>query len=262
MEKQLFTRKELYDLVWTEPLLTLSKKYAISDVGLRKICKRMSIPLPKVGHWQKLRYGKRVNKVKLPANYSGTHSVSLMVRTKEMRDHYGEPTPLKILQNEIEERLKSNLVVPEKLTKPDDLITAARENLANDRHEYNGTVSTYRGFLDIKVSKKSIPRLLRFLDTLIKALRARGHDMKISSDTYVLVEGETIKVQFREKLKQELIRKIPGTGRYIMRQEYYHFKLLTIPIRNGKMGNKLLKKSFQTSLHTLSLKERKSYTSE
>lgn len=58
-----FTRKELYDLVLKVPLLALSKKYDISDVGLRKVCIRMNIPLPKSGHWQKLRYGK-----KSPAN--------------------------------------------------------------------------------------------------------------------------------------------------------------------------------------------------
>ncbi len=57
-----FTRKELYDLVWKEPLLTLSKKYDISDVGLRKVCIRMKIPLPKAGHWQKLRHGKKVRR--------------------------------------------------------------------------------------------------------------------------------------------------------------------------------------------------------
>ncbi len=32
------TRKELYDLVWSAPFTTLSKKYLISDVGLRKMC--------------------------------------------------------------------------------------------------------------------------------------------------------------------------------------------------------------------------------
>lgn len=38
------TRNELYELVWSEPLLTLSKKYNISDNGLRKIWVRMNIP--------------------------------------------------------------------------------------------------------------------------------------------------------------------------------------------------------------------------
>lgn len=32
------TREELYNLVWKEPLTTLSKKYDISDNGIRKKC--------------------------------------------------------------------------------------------------------------------------------------------------------------------------------------------------------------------------------
>ena len=35
------SRRDLYDLVWSHPLLFLSKKYDMSDVGLRKICERM-----------------------------------------------------------------------------------------------------------------------------------------------------------------------------------------------------------------------------
>lgn len=42
MEQVTLTRKELYDLVWAQPLSRLAKKYRISDNGLRKICKRMN----------------------------------------------------------------------------------------------------------------------------------------------------------------------------------------------------------------------------
>jgi hypothetical protein len=35
-----FTRQELYDLVWREPLRTLAKALHISDVRLAKICRR------------------------------------------------------------------------------------------------------------------------------------------------------------------------------------------------------------------------------
>ena len=60
MEEIKFTRKELYDLVWSSPLSILARKYNISDNGLRKICIKMNIPLPETGYWQKLRYGKTV----------------------------------------------------------------------------------------------------------------------------------------------------------------------------------------------------------
>ena len=55
---QEFTRQELYDLVWREPLRTLAKTLHISDVRLAKICRRANIPLPGLGYWAKRAYGK------------------------------------------------------------------------------------------------------------------------------------------------------------------------------------------------------------
>ena len=60
MEKIILTRQELYDLVWENPLSKLAKKYNLSDNGLRKVCKKLDIPLPKNGHWQKIQFNKKV----------------------------------------------------------------------------------------------------------------------------------------------------------------------------------------------------------
>ncbi len=70
MDRITFTREQLYDLIWSASLLTLSKKYNISDVGLRKMCIRMVIPLPMVGYWNKVKAGKTVELKKLPTKYN------------------------------------------------------------------------------------------------------------------------------------------------------------------------------------------------
>lgn len=59
MKEITITREELYDLVWTESMLALSKKYAISDVGLRKKCLSLKIPVPNAGYWAKVKFGKK-----------------------------------------------------------------------------------------------------------------------------------------------------------------------------------------------------------
>ena len=61
MEKVEVTRQELYDLVWSKPMSKLALEYNMSDNGLRKICKKFDIPLPLVGHWQKIQYNKKIN---------------------------------------------------------------------------------------------------------------------------------------------------------------------------------------------------------
>jgi hypothetical protein len=39
-------RKKLYKEVWTEPMSRLAPKYGLSDNGLKKICKKLSVPVP------------------------------------------------------------------------------------------------------------------------------------------------------------------------------------------------------------------------
>lgn len=50
------TRKELYDHVWSKLISTLSMEFDLSDLDLRKICTDYQIPLPKNGHWSKLKF--------------------------------------------------------------------------------------------------------------------------------------------------------------------------------------------------------------
>jgi len=45
------SRKELYELVWSEPMKILAPRFGISDVALRKACARAEIPTPGPGHW-------------------------------------------------------------------------------------------------------------------------------------------------------------------------------------------------------------------
>lgn len=45
------SRKELYDLVWSETMTSISKRFGISIDGLRKHCKSMNIPTPPNGYW-------------------------------------------------------------------------------------------------------------------------------------------------------------------------------------------------------------------
>jgi hypothetical protein len=66
-----FTRKELFDLVWSAPTRTIAKQLGISDVGLAKVCRRADLLLPPRGYWAKLAAGKRVTKPQMPPRGPG-----------------------------------------------------------------------------------------------------------------------------------------------------------------------------------------------
>jgi hypothetical protein len=67
----LFTRQQLYELVWAGPITTLAKTLAISDVGLAKACRRGDIPVPPRGYWARLNAGQRVARTPLPRRAPG-----------------------------------------------------------------------------------------------------------------------------------------------------------------------------------------------
>ena len=77
---RVLSREELYALVWSEPLLTLAKRFGLSDNGLRKRCKAMNVPTPPRGYWQNARHGRRP---KLPALSRGHQRARIRHGTHE-----------------------------------------------------------------------------------------------------------------------------------------------------------------------------------
>jgi hypothetical protein len=194
------SREELFEMVWTEPFVSLSKKFEISDVGLRKICKRFNIPLPKRGHWQRLRAGKADPKPLLPIADSN-HDILL----EEVERPLGQKIyPWTQRQLEIEKDPHINLVVPAKLRDPDPLIVSARNALNNPENKswkFEG-MREARESLDIIVQPKLISRALAIMDTFIKLLRARGHKIENQyRETYVIIKEERIQIQIKERSK-------------------------------------------------------------
>lgn len=48
------TRQELYDLVWSKPMMHAAKQFDISGVMLGRICKERNVPRPPRGYWANL----------------------------------------------------------------------------------------------------------------------------------------------------------------------------------------------------------------
>src|ERR1043165_8193412 len=84
------SRKQLFDLVWSEPFLSISKKYKISDTGLRKLCARIGIPYPRTGYWQRKRAGRRVDVPNFKNNLDIEKAVRLELRMPEPSPIYRE----------------------------------------------------------------------------------------------------------------------------------------------------------------------------
>ena len=60
--KKTFTRRELYDLVWSKPISKIAPEFGISDVALHKVCEKHRVPRPPRGYWAKVAAGRPATK--------------------------------------------------------------------------------------------------------------------------------------------------------------------------------------------------------
>jgi len=204
MKKTELTRKELYDLVWSEPLTTIAKQYNISDNGIRKKCRKMNIPLPKQGHWTRVKFGYKIIRAKLPSYYKGPQTTSLDVDNYMNKEAAHQLSKKNRLKKEIMNDSKLILEVPKEIKRSDPMISKASQTLnsqAASSVQQIGFVHTKMNELNINVAKESVHRSLCFMQALIKLLRTRKHDIITETNTYAIVYGERIKIRLREKMR-------------------------------------------------------------
>ena len=195
-----YERVKPYQEVWTEAVTIVAKRYGISDVALRKICKKLAVPLPPLGYWAKLAAGKKPPTPPLP-KYSGPAEI---VRRRYVSDAPVEPDPEHLVaRREFESRPENRIVVSDTLDRPHALVAATERALRKPKHPNLGNqLMTERRALAIKVSEASLPRALRIMDTLVKALDVRGMPLRIEPDgkrrTCLTLQGQVLAIRLVE----------------------------------------------------------------
>ncbi|MFV8361435.1 hypothetical protein [Flavobacterium sp. LS1P3] len=204
-----FTRKKLYDLVWKSTFEKITKKYGISGSGIRLACEQMQIPLPTNSHWVCVRYNRPLHIKKLPENCTGNDTIEIIKKKFEINSKLAtEASPLIRLTKEIENDPKAPLVVPITLVKPEKIILYTKKYLSKKDNYSSYQDDVY--ILSINVEKQSLDRALRFMDTLIKLLKYRGHSIKEGSygrRTVAFVNGIEIRLYLREATRKIVSKK-------------------------------------------------------
>jgi hypothetical protein len=161
---QQLSRKQLYGLVWSKPMTQLAKEFVLSDNGLRKICKKYDVPMPKMGHWQKVQYGKKVSKEKLK-RFDKWMNTNITIKESEGNDQEHYLTKLARKVKEIDQACQKLLPVPELLSKPHYLVKEAKVNLNSQKkstrwRELPQCIHTGNNLLSISVQKHNLKRTL------------------------------------------------------------------------------------------------------
>src|ERR1700685_2703138 len=75
MTEHIFTREELYELVWDKPMRTVAASCGVSDVALAKVCRKANIPVPERGYWARKAASKPTIKVRLAPRFRGASNM-------------------------------------------------------------------------------------------------------------------------------------------------------------------------------------------
>lgn len=226
-------REALYNEVWSEPVVTVAKRYDMSDNGLRKHCKRLGIPLPPNGYWVRVKAGQKVPKPALPKvtgelkkhvrNYAIKYrsDIEKLTDAELMADE-----EFSLLKDETKKLIKetcSQAQVKGQLRSPHYLITEHKEEViyrkkrdkalrqANFSSSYYANVkSKYRDnnpILPINVSEININRAYRILDAIMSMLEEMEGYTRVSIEAgkdsaYFAIMHSVFYFEVKEELRK------------------------------------------------------------
>lgn len=165
MAKEYVTREELYEQVWTTPLLRLAVQYGVSNVALGKICRRLNVPTPTRGYWARVAAGEKLKRPPLP-KASGHQATARLAR-----DPTASLTEVKAESLDI--------IIGESLAAAHDVVRKVAGLLQRASVDADGQLNV-SGILVVTVEAHR--RALLILDALCKGLEARGHSVSIVQD--------------------------------------------------------------------------------
>lgn len=244
-----FKRQALYEEVWSTPLTKLGEEYGMSDNGIRKVCKAMDIPLPKVGHWARVEAGQEVTRTELPEEAERTTFVCRPPPRPSLE--FKRPEDAIWLEERLasEQRPESLIIVDFPPRKWHKILIPIRENLISSVKAYDKMIKarekeklrpskswepnlaalSYLNFdgsllfprgqkTCFRVSKLTYQRALAIANTLLLSAEARGCAVTYD-DHYarpqMCIENEVFSFAIRERQLTEVAlvsERHPGSG--------------------------------------------------
>lgn len=220
------TRQDLYDRVWTRAMRTVAPELGVSDVGLKKLCKRLDIPTPPLGYWAKKEYGKATKQPRLPAyGDAELEGIKFYPNAQEGRSEMAR----EVVEVLLREKAKENrIVVPDRLGEPCLLVERTSKSLKAARADDEGLVQPRaKKTLDVGVAPDNVERAMLIMDTLLKALDSRSLHVQLRDHdgawaTTVTVLDEAIDFALHEIVDRVERDPTPAEKRRMDQLPYFH----------------------------------------
>ncbi|PWI54410.1 hypothetical protein B5K03_09495 [Rhizobium phaseoli] len=166
------TREELYELVWSKPMLRVAEQFEVSSSYMARVCAALNVPRPERGYWAKMAVGKAPPQDPLPDARPGD-------LLSWSRDGELPVRPKAAYVPAIRERAPRQRVSQEAIH---ELIRGARAHFESGRPvDEEAYLKPYKKLLlDVITSKACLDKSLDFANEFFKRLEASGHRVMIA----------------------------------------------------------------------------------
>lgn len=212
-DDRFWNRDSLYEEVWATPMKTLAKKYGISNVGLAKVCRKLTIPMPGRGYWAKVEAGQQIKREPLPP-------LKERIRLQKPSPR-PEPPKLEDLASAAEakliEKLDSAGEIPIKHgSLSHELILQTRAAFRDAESDDHKILRHSGSCLDLRVSAKSLERGVRIMAALINIVEDAGFKVTVNKgdghQTIAKIFGYQVQFGLIERVDRIAIMSPPKGG--------------------------------------------------
>ena len=178
----MISRDELYQLVWSEPMIKAAERFQVSSNYLARICSLLKVPRPGRGYWAKLTVGNAPRQTPLPPAEPGDpeHWAGKGGSVVAGKPQAQPLTPA-----------KKSARVP---NQTHELIRDARAHFENSRpikeHEYLRPYK--RKLVDVTASKGGLVKALELANNLFKELSAVGYRVNFAAHSSGALHREDV----------------------------------------------------------------------
>ncbi|MFN3668130.1 MAG: hypothetical protein ACK4VY_02385 [Brevundimonas sp.] len=162
----MISREELYQLVWTEPMVRIAEQFNVSGSYLARICTLLNVPRPARGYWAKLAVGKAPAQTPLPEAQPGDPL------------HWSQDgESVAPVKPKAPPRRRSRSTVRIARDQLHGLIRGARIHFENGRPvDDDAYLKPYKKLLvDVTASKACLDKALNLANDLFNGLESAGH---------------------------------------------------------------------------------------
>ncbi|MDO9234160.1 MAG: hypothetical protein Q8N02_11440 [Methylotenera sp.] len=162
------TREKLFDEIWADPIIKVSKRYGVSDSYLVRILKSLNIPRPPRGYWAMVAAGIHPEKPSLPAAKLG----DAITWSRDGQTEFATSTAIKTktIRSKQTARISTH-----------GLVREAREHFKNLRDSKSPYLKPYKKLaIDLVVSQDTLERGLSITSQFYLLLEDIGNRVRIA----------------------------------------------------------------------------------